>query len=363
MLSIFLFSELRKTQAILKTDDLFGDQTQGTDKAESDLEKELKKAQAKLDKIFLYAAEVHVLDSVSKEPIPDYSVKSIPASLPSEIEPLSKRHKLLWRTDTMNVLSPLESEPFRATIEAPGYETIEIDLSTHTSSSGVVEILMKKGLKKKVRNPDPKPNTKLSEEPQLIYDYLSGKYDGLIETEKGYELSGIGYSIKETHPTNITCTLLEKLLPDTVFFQTHLLNSDYGYPKVNVIVSIKRDQNECVLHEVLSPTFTTVSQEFLQQFVGIKQDAKVAQEALCLSIADLLKRITHEGDLRKGRFIDNVYHVQLWHGHLHWRDMQFKFSNDGYLVSVKVTGPNKQEIPNQGMDPTRENAQSIVPND
>lgn len=144
LLNIYLFSELRKTKAILDTADLFGDLTQVEEKPESELLAELKRAQAELDKIYLLTATVHILDSASKKPIANASISSSPVFLSSDLETISKQHKFLYQGDEMNILSPVASNPYHAVVKAPGYKQTEIDLGSSRSSTNPVIILMEK---------------------------------------------------------------------------------------------------------------------------------------------------------------------------------------------------------------------------
>ena len=102
-------------------------------------------ANGKLNSIFLHTVQVKILDEDTKELVNGLSISYPQEPYPStEIESVSEQHKVLFQDGNMNVLSKVGTKPLKLRIEAPGYETKEVEINNSDHGANTKEILLRK---------------------------------------------------------------------------------------------------------------------------------------------------------------------------------------------------------------------------
>jgi hypothetical protein len=176
----------------------------------------------------------------------------------------------------------------------------------------------------------------------MVVQYLRTKYPGFVKRGDGeWVLAGLGYREKDCPLVKLDDPELTKQLPGFSFYQTNLLNSNWEWQEVQVIVSLSKAADEYMLHDLLSPSFTEESCDFMAQFSHMRRETQEGQERLARAIAGLFKRITYKGDLRNGHVDSYAYVIELWHSGRHWLTLWFHYSPAGLLERIQVVVPGK----------------------
>ncbi len=157
---------------------------------------------------------------------------------------------------------------------------------------------------------------------RAIADYLRGRYDEVDYRDDGYVVMGLAYVPEEAPPLlEIENEALRRFLPDTRFFKTALAAPFMEYRHVETLVSFRRTAGRDDIRSCLSPTYGSASGAFLSQFHGVNVSTPEARRALALGIAQLLAEATFRGRARPPTTTVVEARAELWHGRLHWRDI------------------------------------------
>ena len=121
-------------------------------------------------------------------------------------------------------------------------------------------------------------------------------------------------------------------------FNKTILNTGYmEYPELWMIIAVQKS-TEDEIRELISPTFTDVSQDFINIFRGLKTNSEEEKMKLIKEISGLFKEITYEGAIKNIEKKDENFTRELWHGRLKWRTLNFDFEEDE-LVKLEIGNP------------------------
>jgi len=180
------------------------------------------------------------------------------------------------------------------------------------------------------------------------------------EGEPAISVQDVGKALQARHPvkdvqrpgdfqfapdTKIVALKLPRLtegLAGTRFYRTELETGHLEYPRVEVVVMVRRVGNELTVHECFSPVFTGSSPDFLAQFRGLRTRTDVDRKQIGAEIGQLFQSITYHGGLQNPRLSRGRYTVDLMHGDSVWRPILIEFDSDGTLKRVEMRDTSRR---------------------
>lgn len=121
-------------------------------------------------------------------------------------------------------------------------------------------------------------------------------------------------------------------------FSKAILRTGYmEYPELQMIIAVSK-VGTIKIKELISPTFTDVSQDFLKIFQELKINSDEERKKLVIDISELFREITYEGEIKNINKEHENFMSELWHGRLKWRILKFVFEKDK-LVELIIMNP------------------------
>ncbi len=153
------------------------------------------------------------------------------------------------------------------------------------------------------------------------------------------EFPRITYVCELSTPVLIDQPVLRRLLPDTTFYRAVLWTGQSEYMELQTLIATTNTSAGFVTVHCPSPTWSETPREFLAVFHGLAASTLAERRDLVTSIAQLLAQITYKGRVEAVSATPDMVSAELWHGHLHWRDVCITFSADNTVAHVWVTNP------------------------
>jgi hypothetical protein len=177
-----------------------------------------------------------------------------------------------------------------------------------------------------------------ADEPRAaIMKYLQIHYDDVEYRRGGYAVHGLAYVGAPL--VELNDLRLRRFKPDTRFFKTKLLSPRMEYPKVEMLVSYRRFEGRDDIRTCLSPVYQPASSKFFSRFIGVEASTWPEQRELALALVELLAEVTYEGEARPAPGGVSVARAELWHGPLHWRDVDVVSGREGWVTSIVISNP------------------------
>ena len=173
---------------------------------------------------------------------------------------------------------------------------------------------------------------------EKIRGYLAAEYDGIVELPNGGAVRGLAFNDTATLKA-VEIPELKTFLPKTRFFVTALDSPFFEYNPVEVAVCITPQESGHDIRNCLSPVFTTASPKFLSLFRGLPTKSAVERKQLASGLGKLLAAVTLKGDVRALKVEPGTATIELWHGDLHWRNIELTFDQDGTCQSLLIHNP------------------------
>ena len=119
-------------------------------------------------------------------------------------------------------------------------------------------------------------------------------------------------------------------------YRTNLSTGYFEYPQVEVAVAVWMENGILKSAECFSPTYTGESPTFIARLHGLRSKTVANREQLANEICDVFSQITHKGRIVNGRFANEEYRAELWHGKQRWRTVRVDFDSKGAISLVEL---------------------------
>jgi hypothetical protein len=172
-----------------------------------------------------------------------------------------------------------------------------------------------------------------------VRQYLSVKYD---ESEDlGPERRRIyGVSYNPTAPLKkLDIPELAETLTDTQFFTTTLDTPHSCYSTLEVIVAATKTDAGFLFRSTVSPVYTEPSRKLLAIVRGKMARTDEDRKRLAIGVGKMLSAVTYDGQLKNVEVAEKAASVELWHGTLHWANVELRFDDEDQVESVFVDSP------------------------
>jgi hypothetical protein len=179
----------------------------------------------------------------------------------------------------------------------------------------------------------------ISRNDKNVNSYLKDKYEIDWDEMESVSVEEMPVYYDKDNPPQIEKLDVEFLGQKTGYeFNKTILNTAYlEYPELRMIIAVPKS-NEDEIRELMSPTFTDVSQDFINIFQGLKTNSEEEKMKLIKEISGLFEKITYEGAIKNIEKKDENFTSELWHGRLKWRILYFDFEED-ILVKLEIGNP------------------------
>lgn len=176
---------------------------------------------------------------------------------------------------------------------------------------------------------------------QAVRSYLQVKYDEFDETDDGRRIYGPAYD--PTAPLEaVKVEEFERFLPTTTFSRTMLDTPYFEYPKLEVIVAVTKSGEKYDVRSCVSPLFAAPSPKFLYLIRGKGAMSDEQRRNLAVGMGKLLAAVTYKGQTKNAKIGNRLASVELWHGDLHWRDIEVCFDERNRVEFVFVHGSGEK---------------------
>ena len=183
------------------------------------------------------------------------------------------------------------------------------------------------------------PRTVHDELELAVRQYLSVKYD---ESEDlGPERRRIyGVSYNPAAPLKkLDIPELAETLSDTQFFTTTLDTPHSCYSRLEVFVAATKTDTAFLIRSTVSPVYTEPSRKLLAIVRGKMARTDDDRKRLAIGVGKMLSAVTYDGQLKNVKVAENAASVELWHGTLHWANVELRFDDENQVESVFVDSP------------------------